>query len=317
MRGLFRHYFSPVPTIFCRLTLAGAMALGPAIPHLAHAGLLPGRTGLGFESGLIQLQGGSWDYSNLDRFAGMFLEREMGHGWRWQLALRNGYIRSGVTAPGRDAGWTTGSGLPLYTLITQPMAGFDYLFSSSARVTPFLGAGIGFTSWKVIDHPAGKPGWFAGGNAVTGYDLDGEAQQLKGTDLTLELRLGTELELTSRLDLSVRALYQVRQGNDLDDVGLSSIWGPRHVDANRAAVSGLVSLTWWFGSHDADHDGIPDDRDLCPHQAEDPDGFNDLDGCPDPDNDHDGVPDELDQCPFTPRGTPVDQNGCPLKNSRP
>jgi outer membrane protein OmpA-like peptidoglycan-associated protein len=60
---------------------------------------------------------------------------------------------------------------------------------------------------------------------------------------------------------------------------------------------------------DRDGDGIPDDVDKCPDQPEDFDGFEDEDGCPDPDNDHDGIPDEDDKCPNIP-GPPPD--GCPI-----
>ena len=51
---------------------------------------------------------------------------------------------------------------------------------------------------------------------------------------------------------------------------------------------------------DSDGDGIPDDVDKCPNEPEDKDGFQDEDGCPDPDNDGDGIPDALDQCPNEP-----------------
>ncbi len=315
----------------------------------AGAGILPGRTGLGLESGLIKLQDGSWDYNNMDRMVGFFLEREMSHGWQLQFALRNGYVRSDVTAPGQEAGWTTHSEPPFATLITQPMIGADYLFASSARLSPLLGAGLGLTSWKVVEQPEEDPGLFATGDAISGYDIHGNPQTLEGTDLTFELRIGARLNLTPRLKLSARAVYQVMQGNDRDDVGFSSIWGPDHVDANRSAISGFVGLTWWLGQHDADGDGVPDDKDLCPNQAEDRDGFNDLDGCPDLDNDRDGIPDSqdlcpnlaedpdgfedqdgcpdldndgdgvpdaYDKCPMTPQGTPVDQNGCPLDTDR-
>src|SRR5205823_1003513 len=49
---------------------------------------------------------------------------------------------------------------------------------------------------------------------------------------------------------------------------------------------------------DTDGDGIADANDLCPNEPEDMDGFEDQDGCPEPDNDHDGVLDEVDQCPL-------------------
>jgi outer membrane protein OmpA-like peptidoglycan-associated protein len=47
---------------------------------------------------------------------------------------------------------------------------------------------------------------------------------------------------------------------------------------------------------DRDGDGILDRDDKCPDQPEDRDGFEDEDGCPDPDNDRDGIPDSQDKC---------------------
>ncbi len=64
---------------------------------------------------------------------------------------------------------------------------------------------------------------------------------------------------------------------------------------------------------DNDGDGIPDRDDRCPNQAEDRDGFEDEDGCPDPDNDHDGVDDLHDACPgqAEDRKPPRPNDGCP------
>ena len=42
-------------------------------------------------------------------------------------------------------------------------------------------------------------------------------------------------------------------------------------------------------STDRDQDGILDDQDLCPDEPEDIDTFEDINGCPDPDNDGDTV----------------------------
>jgi outer membrane protein OmpA-like peptidoglycan-associated protein len=63
---------------------------------------------------------------------------------------------------------------------------------------------------------------------------------------------------------------------------------------------------------DNDGDGIPDSRDLAPNLPEDKDGFQDDDGRPDLDNDGDGIPDTSDKCADTPVGTMVDSTGCPL-----
>ena len=63
---------------------------------------------------------------------------------------------------------------------------------------------------------------------------------------------------------------------------------------------------------DSDNDGIPDAYDRCPNQAEDFDGFQDEDGCPDYDNDHDGVPDDRDECPDVAEGPGGTGDGCPV-----
>ena len=56
------------------------------------------------------------------------------------------------------------------------------------------------------------------------------------------------------------------------------------------------SLRYAPGGRDTDGDGVLDRDDLCPNEREDRDGFQDEDGCPDPDNDGDGIPDERDRC---------------------
>jgi outer membrane protein OmpA-like peptidoglycan-associated protein len=64
---------------------------------------------------------------------------------------------------------------------------------------------------------------------------------------------------------------------------------------------------------DNDKDGIPDAQDRCPNEPEDKDGFQDADGCPDPDNDHDGIPDAIDKCPDEAEDKDgfQDEDGCP------
>lgn len=67
---------------------------------------------------------------------------------------------------------------------------------------------------------------------------------------------------------------------------------------------------------DNDDDGVPDDSDRCPTEKEDSDNFQDDDGCPDPDNDHDGIPDTADACPNEAGAAATDpkQNGCPERD---
>ncbi len=78
------------------------------------------------------------------------------------------------------------------------------------------------------------------------------------------------------------------------------------------SVRAIVGMWWTPRSHDADQDGIEDDDDKCPPLAEDFDGFQDHDGCPDPDNDNDWIPDLDDLCPNEPaeEGRDQDEDGC-------
>ncbi len=62
-------------------------------------------------------------------------------------------------------------------------------------------------------------------------------------------------------------------------------------------------------ARDSDKDGIPEDIDRCPLDPEDRDGFQDEDGCPDPDDDQDGIVDRVDACPNDPG--PIERRGCP------
>jgi len=64
---------------------------------------------------------------------------------------------------------------------------------------------------------------------------------------------------------------------------------------------------------DSDRDGIDDDHDACPTEAEDVDGFADEDGCPDIDDDEDGILDTEDGCRTDAEDMDGvdDEDGCP------
>jgi outer membrane protein OmpA-like peptidoglycan-associated protein len=91
--------------------------------------------------------------------------------------------------------------------------------------------------------------------------------------------------------------------------------GYQIMPSSYGAAKGRLFLGFIFepGIGDRDGDGIKDDVDKCPDDPEDYDGFEDEDGCPDPDNDKDGIPDELDSCPNDPEtyNGYKDEDGCP------
>jgi len=87
-------------------------------------------------------------------------------------------------------------------------------------------------------------------------------------------------------------------------------WWPGYPDL---VMSIGVSRQFGFGGADRDADGVRDRDDLCPDLPEDPDGFQDSDGCPDYDNDGDGVPDTRDAAPDAPEDYDdfADDDGAP------
>jgi outer membrane protein OmpA-like peptidoglycan-associated protein len=90
--------------------------------------------------------------------------------------------------------------------------------------------------------------------------------------------------------------------------------GTRYTNGFEAAnIRGFIGFIFEPSIGDRDGDGIKDDVDKCPDEPEDFDGFQDEDGCPDPDNDNDGILDVDDRCPNEPEDRDGDQDwdGCP------
>jgi outer membrane protein OmpA-like peptidoglycan-associated protein len=73
----------------------------------------------------------------------------------------------------------------------------------------------------------------------------------------------------------------------------------------------VVGLPTRGGQKDGDGDGITDRQDRCPDAAEDMDGFQDDDGCPEADNDGDRILDDDDECPDDAEEPGGDRDGCP------
>mgnify|MGYP006198144961 CR=1 FL=1 len=82
----------------------------------------------------------------------------------------------------------------------------------------------------------------------------------------------------------------------LDDVAACGVAGERASDDICALRGGFVLPESAVARDDLDGDGIADGKDKCPRVAEDADGFEDADGCPDVDDDADGIEDAKDEC---------------------
>jgi OmpA-OmpF porin, OOP family len=136
---------------------------------------------------------------------------------------------------------------------------------------------------------------------IGGYALDGKLLSNSGADEKALAPFG-EVLAGIKLYLARNSFFQAGAG-----------WGV--LPAYGAAERGRLYMGFVFEPSigDRDRDGYKDDVDGCPDDPEDFDDFEDLDGCPDPDNDQDGILDVDDQCPNDPetRNGFEDEDGCP------
>jgi outer membrane protein OmpA-like peptidoglycan-associated protein len=118
-----------------------------------------------------------------------------------------------------------------------------------------------------------------------------------------DLDKGRPIEALGGLQLSLPANLVAQAGAG---AGLNSSVGS-------PALRVFASLSYTPMAADKDGDGILDKDDQCPEVAEDKDGFEDMDGCPDLDNDKDGILDVDDSCPDEPGIAEL--KGCPAKDT--
>ncbi|MCA9269623.1 MAG: hypothetical protein KDA41_14175, partial [Planctomycetales bacterium] len=98
---------------------------------------------------------------------------------------------------------------------------------------------------------------------------------------------------SSRRETPAQALAGVRYY--VGDFAISGNVGPGLVGGyGTAAVQFGAGLAYDPAGLDSDGDGVRDRDDACNGEREDRDGFQDHDGCPDPDNDGDGILDVVD-----------------------
>ncbi len=177
-----------------------------------------------------------------------------------------------------------------------------------------LGAGAGLgLGWQ---HRFAKTEWGSDRlsdelNATLALDVP--LPVARGLSALLEGRLATDPErpfqgnAVNVAEVDVGARYQ------LDAVSITSTLGTSFTEAyGSAPLRASLGLVYTPKIHDQDGDGIPDDQDECEELPEDMDGFQDADGCLDPDNDNDMVPDEDDRCPLEPADLErdKDEDGC-------
>jgi OmpA-OmpF porin, OOP family len=181
-----------------------------------------------------------------------------------------------------------------------------------------VGANVGFRGHIVSDTALDlREGRFKDGNRVT-YGVGVAYRILEPVDIVADTyatyllsgdtasKLKTSNEVVGGLKIFVERNSYLMLGA-----------GSRYTDGFETAnVRGFLGFVFEPSIGDRDGDGIKDDVDQCPDEPEDFDGFQDEDGCPDPDNDNDGIPDKDDRCPNEPEDFDGDQDedGCPEGN---
>ena len=185
-------------------------------------------------------------------------------------------------------------GLPS-TFKTQLLIGGAEVIYSYAigNVLPFISAGA---SYSLLDFESRNVKSrfydFSNGHEITSIVIDG--------------LLGFSFKMSDQVMLDMSLGYHQALNDNIDAIKTGQY--------NDFFVTGRlgISVVLW-NRVDSDNDGIPDDVDQCPYEAEDIDGYLDEDGCPDLDNDKDGILDINDGCPNSKEDFDgfQDQDGCP------
>jgi len=171
----------------------------------------------------------------------------------------------------------------------------------------------------------------AGAGMILGWRYRVNSRTFGADTLGQEFQYGFSLkppippakDLFGLLELRGTTSFRGRSTNTLEgDLGVR--WTKNAVTLSAAVGMGfvrglgqpqfraIVGVSWSPETDDMDGDGIPDSSDECPRLPEDMDGFEDEDGCMDPDNDNDLIPDLDDRCPNEEaiEGRDVDEDGC-------
>jgi hypothetical protein len=138
----------------------------------------------------------------------------------------------------------------------------------------------------------------------------GGSDVAKAQECPMILSPGAKMKLP--LGVIATAAFDIRLSAD----DASTVYNPEIAMPNWQFTLGFDFFPALY-REDMDEDGITDAADFCPTAMEDFDGFEDEDGCPDPDNDRDGIADVVDECPDEPESLNgyMDEDGCPEPDS--
>jgi len=171
--------------------------------------------------------------------------------------------------------------------------GLIYSYSIKDKYFPYISAGLS----NIWFSPKLENGKRAPRNSTSEY---------KRNAILYDCDLGIKYQITENISLKLEGGFHFPNSDNLDDVTTGT--------KKDFFATGVIGFSYsFFVKKDTDNDVIYYNIDQCPDEPEDFDGFEDEDGCPDPDNDKDGVLDYLDKCPDTLEDFDgyMDKDGCP------
>lgn len=273
----------------------------------------------------------------LDRAAGPILAASVYHQrLRVGLALP---LYTSSTASGVSQGFVPGEAALDFRAVLVPGSSGTFgvalvgglvwpLGQSSALLSP---VGMGASGGVIVDYSVGPTLWVL--NSRLHWSEEGQLSVPVGNFASFDA--GVAVGVSERIDLSAEVSTDTQldrflglgQGTAVEATGglrfAASESLSLRVGLGRGLSDGIGAPNWRMLAgltfappariQDLDADGLADARDNCPELAEDLDGFEDEDGCPDSDNDSDGIIDVVDSCPFEPEDVDGwrDGDGCP------
>ena len=217
--------------------------------------------------------------------------------------------------------------------VPQIMGILDKEFGRQGRLRVALNAGIRIRSTQTFTDNAANEDPPASGVTIptTGEGMTASAEVPFGVGIAYAIakqRFDVVGEVFGTLPLGDNDNYQPLEAIAGVKLYLArnsflSLGAGRGLVPNKGAnpdLRAFIGIVFEPNIGDRDGDGLKDDVDKCPDDPEDFDGFEDEDGCPDPDNDRDGILDEDDKCRDIPEDKDgfQDEDGCPEgdKNDR-
>jgi outer membrane protein OmpA-like peptidoglycan-associated protein len=188
----------------------------------------------------------------------------------------------------------------------EPRAVFDVILPSATRFSLNLGYMVRFDDVALQDLEVGDTLTYGLGMSVVANEVVRVVAEIEGEAVIAAEELSLEeMPLEGRLGLKVFPIPQV-----LLQFGGGIGLLPGYGTPDWRVFLGLGTSI--IPPRDPDNDQVIGDLDQCPLDPEDRDGFEDADGCPDPDNDEDTVLDVVDQCPLDPEDIDQyeDSDGC-------